>query len=79
VVRKRISNSGELFSICAEYYGITVDGEIEGNNLMVCKSLILAVSAMLAGEKLSMNPLLDNEVKEANELLDRAGKVLVFS
>ncbi|GKA43109.1 TPR repeat-containing protein ZIP4 [Tanacetum coccineum] len=68
---------GELFSICAEYYGITVNGEIEGNNLMVCKSLILAVSAMLAGEKLSMNPLLDNEVKEANELLERAGKILM--
>ncbi|GJY52693.1 topless-related protein 4-like protein isoform X1 [Tanacetum coccineum] len=45
---------GELFSTCAEYYGITVNGEIEGNNLMVCKSLILSVSAMLAGEKLSV-------------------------
>ncbi|GKC55333.1 topless-related protein 4-like protein isoform X1 [Tanacetum coccineum] len=25
---------GELFRICAEYYGIIVNGEIEGNNLM---------------------------------------------
>ncbi|GKB54703.1 topless-related protein 4-like protein isoform X1 [Tanacetum coccineum] len=56
----------------------TVNGEIEGNNLMVSKSLILVVSTMLAGEMLSMNPLLDNEVKEANELLERAGKIYVY-
>jgi len=68
---------GELFRVCAEYYGVSIDGEMEGNNLMVCKSLILAVSAMLAGEKLSKNPLLDNEVKQTMELLERAGKVLV--
>ncbi|KAK1421769.1 hypothetical protein QVD17_24384 [Tagetes erecta] len=68
---------GELFRICAEYYGVSIDGEMEGNNLMVCKSLILAVSAMLAGEKLSKNPLLDNEVKQTMELLERAGKILM--
>lgn len=68
---------GELFRTCAEYYSVSIDGQMEGNNLMVCKSLILAVSAMLAGEKLSQNPLLDNEVKQAMELLDRAGKVLI--
>ncbi|KAK9070298.1 hypothetical protein SSX86_010698 [Deinandra increscens subsp. villosa] len=60
--------------MCAEYYGVSIDGQMEGNNLMVCKSLILAVSAMLAGEKLSKNPLPDNEVKQAIELLERAGK-----
>ncbi|KAI3810878.1 hypothetical protein L1987_20501 [Smallanthus sonchifolius] len=68
---------GELFRMCAEYYGVNIDGQIEGNNLMVCKSLILAVSAMLAGEKPSKNPLPDNEVKQAIELLERAGKILM--
>ncbi|KAI3802043.1 hypothetical protein L1987_30167 [Smallanthus sonchifolius] len=68
---------GELFRMCAEYYGVSIDGQMEGNNLMVCKSLILAVSAMLAGEKLSKNPLPDNEVKQAIELLERAGKILM--
>ncbi|KAI3771193.1 hypothetical protein L6452_02352 [Arctium lappa] len=68
---------GELFRMCAEYYGVTIDGQMEGSNSMVCKSLILAVSAMLAGEKLGKNPLLDNEVKQAIELLERAGKILM--
>ncbi|KAJ0644292.1 putative meiosis specific protein Spo22/ZIP4/TEX11 [Helianthus annuus] len=68
---------GELFRTCAEYYGVSIDGQMEGNNPMVCKSLILAVSAMLAGEKLSMNPLSDNEVKQAIDLLERAEKILM--
>ncbi|XP_071699241.1 TPR repeat-containing protein ZIP4-like [Rutidosis leptorrhynchoides] len=67
----------ELFRICAEYYGVTIDGEIEGNHLMVCKSLILAVSALLAGEKLSSNTLSDTEVKQAIELLEKAEKILM--
>ncbi|GJZ42368.1 reverse transcriptase, partial [Tanacetum coccineum] len=64
----------EIWELDYLSYKIKLNGEIEGNNLMVCKSLILVVSTMLAGEMLSMNPLLDNEVKEANELLERAGK-----
>ncbi|XP_071692075.1 TPR repeat-containing protein ZIP4-like [Rutidosis leptorrhynchoides] len=67
----------ELFKMCAEYYSVMIDEQIEGNNLMVCKSLILAVSAMLAGEKPSTNALSDNEVKQAIELLERAGKILM--
>lgn len=67
----------ELFRLCAEYYGVSIDGETEGNNLMVCKSIVLAVSAMLAGEKLSNDPLTNNEVKQAIDLLERAGKVLI--
>ncbi|XP_076926066.1 TPR repeat-containing protein ZIP4-like [Bidens hawaiensis] len=67
----------ELFRLCAEYYGVSIDGEMEGNNLMVCKSIVLAVSAMLAGEKLSNDPLTDNEVKQAIDLLERAEKMLM--
>nr|XP_043622393.1 TPR repeat-containing protein ZIP4 [Erigeron canadensis] len=69
--------SAELFKMCAEYYGVRTEGQLEGNNLMVCKSLILAVSAMLAGERLSNNSLLENEVKQAIELLERAEKILM--
>lgn len=43
--------------------------------ILMVKSLILAVSAMLAREKPSTNPLLDNEVKQSIELLETVGKV----
>ncbi|XP_023769740.1 TPR repeat-containing protein ZIP4 [Lactuca sativa] len=74
---KKYELCGELFTMCAEYYGVKIDGQMEGNNSMVCKSMILAVSAMLAGEKESKNTLSDNEVKHAIELLERAGKILM--
>ncbi|CAH1433101.1 unnamed protein product [Lactuca virosa] len=74
---KKYELCGELFKMCAEYYGVKIDGQMEGNNSMVCKSMILAVSAMLAGEKESKNTLSDNEVKHAIELLERAGKILM--
>ncbi|XP_052174902.1 TPR repeat-containing protein ZIP4 [Diospyros lotus] len=66
----------EFFRLASEFYGVTVDGEIEGNNAMVCKSLILTVSAMIADEKHQKAIMLDTEVKQAIELLDRAGKIL---
>ncbi|KAK2965801.1 hypothetical protein RJ640_025310 [Escallonia rubra] len=67
----------EFYRLAAEFYGLTVDGEIEENNVMVCKSLILTVSAMIADEKQRKATLLDTEVKNAIELLDRAGKILM--
>ncbi|XP_057483125.1 TPR repeat-containing protein ZIP4-like [Actinidia eriantha] len=66
----------EFFKLASELYGSVVDGEIEGNNMMVCKSLILTVSAMLADEKKRKTTLLETEVKQAIDLLDRAGKIL---
>ncbi|KAL4572297.1 hypothetical protein LXL04_019069 [Taraxacum kok-saghyz] len=67
----------ELFRICAEYYAVTIDGQTDGNISMVCKSIILAVSALLAGEKESKKTLSDIEVKQTIELLERAGKILM--
>ncbi|CAK9170751.1 unnamed protein product [Ilex paraguariensis] len=66
----------EFFRLASEFFSIKVDGEVEGNNVMVCKSLILTVSAMIADEKQRNATLLDTEVKQAIELLDRAGKIL---
>lgn len=70
------------FDLCAHFlklasgfYGFQVDGEVEGNKIMVCKSLILTVSAMIASENQRKAALPDIEVKQAVELLDRAGKV----
>ncbi|KAJ7950592.1 TPR repeat-containing protein ZIP4 [Quillaja saponaria] len=46
------------------------------NNVMVCKSLILSVSAMIASEVERKTAMSENDVKQAAELLDRAGKML---
>ncbi|GKB97135.1 hypothetical protein Tco_0983272, partial [Tanacetum coccineum] len=43
-------------------------------NYRLCGELFRICAEYYAGEKLSMNPLMDNEVKEANELLERAEK-----
>ncbi|KAG8477900.1 hypothetical protein CXB51_027515 [Gossypium anomalum] len=52
------------------------DGQMEENNVTICKSLIMTVSAMIASENQNTTPLPDAEVKLAVELLERAGKIL---
>lgn len=69
----------DFFRLASEFYSVVIDGEVQGNNVMVCKSLILTVSAMIADEKQRKATLLDTEVKQAIELLDRAGKVTIRS
>ncbi|XVE72648.1 hypothetical protein DITRI_Ditri11bG0054900 [Diplodiscus trichospermus] len=71
------------YELCAEFlrlvsgfYGVTVDGQVEENNVMICRSLILTVSSMIALENQKMTPLPEAEVKHAIELLERAGKIL---
>ncbi|KAK8565118.1 hypothetical protein V6N12_058693 [Hibiscus sabdariffa] len=58
------------------FYDLMGDGQSEENNVTICRSLILTVSAMITSEKLKMTPLTDAEVKHAHELLERAGKIL---
>ncbi|KAK4375010.1 hypothetical protein RND71_005687 [Anisodus tanguticus] len=53
-----------------EFYGASIDEEKEGNHVMICKSLIMTVSAIISDEKQRTNVLLENEVKEAISLLD---------
>ncbi|CAM8902113.1 unnamed protein product [Rhodiola kirilowii] len=66
----------EFLMLASEFYGVIL-GEQEGeDNGMVCKSLILTVSAMLAAEKQRNCRLTTLDVKKAGEMLDRAGKML---
>lgn len=64
-----------FMKLASKFYGFLVDAEVEENGIMVCKSLILTVSAMIASENQMNAALLDIELKQAVELLDRAGKV----
>ncbi|KAK6915155.1 Meiosis specific protein Spo22/ZIP4/TEX11, partial [Dillenia turbinata] len=74
---KKYGLCAEFLRLSAGFYGFMADGADEENKLMVCKSFILSVSAMVASEKQSQTALLEAEVKQAVELLDRAGKILM--
>lgn len=65
----------DFLKLASELYGLLVDGQVDENNIMVCKSIILSVSAMIASENQRKIALTDTEVKQNVELLDRAGKV----
>ncbi|XP_042519199.1 TPR repeat-containing protein ZIP4 [Macadamia integrifolia] len=65
----------EFFELAAEFYGASIDGIVE-ESTMVCRSLILSVSATIAAEKSSNSQLPESDVKRAVQLLDRAGKIL---
>ncbi|KAM1346009.1 hypothetical protein FF1_035320 [Malus domestica] len=67
---------GEFLRLASEFYGLLVDGQVEEN--MVCKSLILSVSAITASENQRKTTLNESEVKQAQELLDRAGKMQIL-
>ncbi|XP_010277800.1 PREDICTED: TPR repeat-containing protein ZIP4 [Nelumbo nucifera] len=69
----------EFLQLASEFYGATLEGEVDENVDMVCKSLILCVSAKIASEKEKSGSFLDSDVKRAIELLDRAGKILTSS
>uniref|UniRef100_A0A6N2MCJ1 Protein ZIP4 homolog n=1 Tax=Salix viminalis TaxID=40686 RepID=A0A6N2MCJ1_SALVM len=72
---KKYELCAEFFRLLSGFYGL-VDCQEEENSIMVCKSLILSVSAMVASENQKKTALTDSEVKQAVELLDRAGKIL---
>ncbi|XP_044502000.1 TPR repeat-containing protein ZIP4 isoform X2 [Mangifera indica] len=67
----------EFFRFASELFGISVDEQVEENSVMVCKSLVLSVSAMIASENQMKTTLLDAEVKHAVELLEKAEKILI--
>lgn len=72
---KNYDLSAEFFKVASEFYGIAGDGETARNEEMVCKSIILAVSAIIADERHQKGTLQEAEVRQAIELLGRAGKV----
>lgn len=72
---KKYELCAEFLRLVSGFYGL-VDCQEEENSIMVCKSLILSVTAMVASENQKKTALTDSEVKQAVELLDRAGKIL---
>ncbi|CAN1788993.1 TPR repeat-containing protein ZIP4 [Linum perenne] len=72
------------YEMCAEFLRLTTqicgsssDGQVENSwTMMVCKALILTVSAVIASKNHKQTALSNADVKEAVELLDRAGKML---
>ncbi|KAL1834955.1 hypothetical protein ACET3Z_004606 [Daucus carota] len=74
---KNYELSWNFFMLASEFHGTVIDGDMDGNNVMVCKSLILAVTAKIADEKQRNVTLLESEVKQAIEFLDRTGKILL--
>ncbi|XP_012084511.1 TPR repeat-containing protein ZIP4 isoform X2 [Jatropha curcas] len=66
----------EFLILISEFSAGLIDGKMEENSVMVCKSLILTVSAMIASENQKKVALMDSEVKHAVQLLDKAGKML---
>ncbi|XP_031259061.1 TPR repeat-containing protein ZIP4-like [Pistacia vera] len=66
----------DFLRFASEFFGGLVDGKVEENSVMVCKSLILTVSAMIALENQKQTALEDTEVKQAVELLERSEKIL---
>ncbi|XP_073157351.1 TPR repeat-containing protein ZIP4 isoform X2 [Henckelia pumila] len=75
--KKNYELSAEFFRLASEFYGIPEDGKTESNDAMLCKSLVLTVSAIIADEKHKNGNLLETEVREAIALLTRAGKILM--
>ncbi|KAM7262726.1 hypothetical protein ACFE04_000409 [Oxalis oulophora] len=74
---KKYELCAEFLNLASEFYDVRVDdGEGDENRVMVCKSLIMTVSAMIASENQNKTALTDTQVKRAAELLDRAGKIL---
>ncbi|CAI9107256.1 OLC1v1006574C1 [Oldenlandia corymbosa var. corymbosa] len=74
---KRFGLSAQFFRSASDFYAISIDGEEGEHSVMVCKCLILSVSATLADEEETNIPLQESEVKQAIELSERAGKILL--
>ncbi|GER55001.1 tetratricopeptide repeat protein [Striga asiatica] len=74
---KNYALSAEFFKLASDFYGVLGDnGETEATETMICKSIILSVSSLIAAEKHENGTLLEPEVTQAMELLGRAGKIL---
>ncbi|CAL4972737.1 unnamed protein product [Urochloa decumbens] len=65
----------EFFELAAEFFS-PVNGEDDANGILVCKSLIMGVSAMFHVEEVNKSPLSDSDLKRGVEMLSKAGKLL---
>ncbi|XP_030529769.1 TPR repeat-containing protein ZIP4 isoform X2 [Rhodamnia argentea] len=66
----------EFLRLASNFYSLLADVQGEEHSLMLCKSLIFTVCAMIALENERKAFLIEIEVKQALELLERAGKIL---
>jgi hypothetical protein len=71
---KNYELSAEFLRLASNFYDL-VKGSNDENNVMVCKSLVLSVSSMIASEFQRKTAMSETEVKQAVTLLDRAGQV----
>ncbi|XP_028752671.1 TPR repeat-containing protein ZIP4-like [Neltuma alba] len=72
---KNYELSAEFLRLASDFYA-RAEGSDHENDVMVCKSLVLAASAMIASEFQRKTVMSENEVKQTVDLLDRAGKML---
>ncbi|XP_061368567.1 TPR repeat-containing protein ZIP4 [Gastrolobium bilobum] len=72
---KNFELSVEFLRLASDFYAL-VEGSDNENNVMVCKSLTLSASSMIALEFQRKTALSETEVKQAVHLLDRAGQML---
>ncbi|XP_058739979.1 TPR repeat-containing protein ZIP4-like [Vicia villosa] len=72
---KNYELSAEFLILASNFYAL-VKGSDDENNVMICKSLVLSVSSMIALEFQRKAAMSETEVKQALTLLDRAGQML---
>lgn len=72
---KNYELSAEFLRLASNFYALLVKGSDDESNFMVCKSLVLSVSSMIALEFQRKTAMSETEVKQAVTLLDRAGQV----
>ncbi|RID59810.1 hypothetical protein BRARA_F03009, partial [Brassica rapa] len=73
---KKYELCGEFCRLASDFYSYLDTGESGENTVMILRSLVLGVTAIIALEKQNKNTLTETQVKLAAELLVRAGKIM---
>ncbi|XP_038889675.1 TPR repeat-containing protein ZIP4 isoform X1 [Benincasa hispida] len=67
----------EFMQLASKFYTALADEEqVEEYNVLVFRSLTLTVTAMIASEEQTKTTLTNAKIKQAKELLDKAGKIM---
>ncbi|XP_047318884.1 TPR repeat-containing protein ZIP4 [Impatiens glandulifera] len=73
---KNFEVCAQFFRLASEFYGVVVIDKAQEYDIMVCKSLILSVTAVVADAMQKQTNLLEAELRQAFKLLEKAGKIL---
>ncbi|KAF8105653.1 hypothetical protein N665_0157s0219 [Sinapis alba] len=73
---KKYELCGEFCRLASEFCGYLDTGESGESTVMIIRSLVLSVTAIIALEKQNKSTLTETQVKLAAELLVRAGKII---